>query len=974
MVQVLNVVLAFIACIHAILDWIWFEMAEYFESDTETEIEPEFNPEPSQNRVPETNLMQKQCSQIRIITLPIMWKPDQVSALPDTVLPDTVLPDTTLPDAVLIPESFYSDEGLTALPECESVGRIFQNSEIEPESNPEPSQNRVPETNLMQKQCSQIRIILPLPIMWKPDQVSALPDSMSKLSMDENTEILSTVDQFPATTTVTEEYLRNLENDHQYLKNQIGIFQQSFQNFSAVVQDFEEMIQGKERLEEEVKFLKETVAEYESDKRNSHPQEKPDFDEMQLLKNDNSKLKSDLETSAAALSLKMEEIEQMTVTTYELNQKFKKTTLENDELIFKLATSRNMGPTFQSDFQKIGSKLTKEIAELRDQLTRKQNILDEREATLDQKVEELHKLQAELKLAQQKNLALTSLNGQLETELAELQSTTQVIQAEFRRMSVESDSTFLSAEEVRKLADERQVANDLLRSNLTQLKTELTALESQIGELKKEKAVQLGNASYESVSRRFQPLEKPDSNEIQLLKDDNSKLKSDLETSATELSLKLVEIQRLTAVTKELNQKLKKKMLKNDELILKLATLRSTASTSQDDFHKIETKLTKEITELKDLLTSQQKISEEKETILESTIQDNKVAGRKVKEIHKLELEQAQQKNLALTSLNEQLQTEFNEMKRRTEVIEAELRHVSEARDAAYVFVEKATKLAEGSAQLADKRKVENDLLVSNITQLKAELTASESQIDELKKQKADQLNASTEFQLRNELANLKADTTHLQNETLSELERIKDKNSVLNANLTSVKESLAEESAKTNELITRNLELASENSMLKSLNNDDLKKEAENCRMELDRMKQSVILGVPKFLLVLSSKQKTTKLAEEQVEALSEALAALQEAVVHTEDAAKATKTEQESISSQHATKTKTTPKTRTLIGKLLAKRKIEKLEQSEDGFANLLEITGLQMVERANDLQDQANIIKAKGKALKKQAKTRK
>jgi hypothetical protein len=55
--------------------------------------------------------------------------------------------------------------------------------------------------------------------------------------------------------------MRNLENDHQYFKNQIGIFQQMYQNLSAVVQGFEEVVQENEMLKEVVKSLKETVAE-----------------------------------------------------------------------------------------------------------------------------------------------------------------------------------------------------------------------------------------------------------------------------------------------------------------------------------------------------------------------------------------------------------------------------------------------------------------------------------------------------------------------------------------------------------------------------------------------------------------------------------------------------------------------------------------------------------------------------------------
>ncbi|EFX66531.1 hypothetical protein DAPPUDRAFT_332111 [Daphnia pulex] len=312
MVQVLEVVLAFIACIHAILDWIWFEMAEYFESLTETEIEPVgSNEEPSQNRVPATNLMQEQTGQTRIILpLPnIMWKPDQVSALPDTVLPDTTLPDT-----VLIPESFYSEEGLTALPECESDGRKFQPQNEE-----------------------------------KPD------------SSDET---------------------------------------------------------------------------------------------IKKIKDENSKLKIDLETSATELSLKCVEIQRLTAVTNELNQKLQKTMLKNDELIIKLASSRNMASTIQDDFHKIESRLTKELTELKVQVVIQQKLLEEKQMNLesitqdkkmaDQKVEDIHK--------QDFNLFLT--------DLTEMKRTTEQLKADNQRISEARDAAILSAEETRILAEERQLKKE----------------------------------------------------------------------------------------------------------------------------------------------------------------------------------------------------------------------------------------------------------------------------------------------------------------------------------------------------------------------------------------------------------------------------------------------------------------------------------------------------------------------------------
>jgi hypothetical protein len=65
----------------------------------------------------------------------------------------------------------------------------------------------------------------------------------------------------------------------------------------------------------------------------------------------------------------------------------------------------------------------------------------------------------------------------------------------------------------------------------------------------------------------------------------------------------LEEIKRLTARTNELNEKFTETSLKNDELILKLATSPDMASTSKDNSRMIKSKPT-ELTELKDQLSS----------------------------------------------------------------------------------------------------------------------------------------------------------------------------------------------------------------------------------------------------------------------------------------------------------------------------------------------------------------------------------
>ncbi len=108
-----------------------------------------------------------------------------------------------------------------------------------------------------------------------------------------------------------------------------------------------------------------------------------------------------------------------------------------------------------------------------------------------------------------------------------------------------------------------------------------------------------------------------------------------------------MEIQRLTAVTNELNHKLQKTSLKNDEMIMKLATSRNMESTSQTDFHKMESNLTKDLTELKIQLVIQQKLLEEKEVTLELMLQEKKITDHMLEENHKQEL------NFFLTELTE---------------------------------------------------------------------------------------------------------------------------------------------------------------------------------------------------------------------------------------------------------------------------------------------------------------------------------
>jgi hypothetical protein len=87
----------------------------------------------------------------------------------------------------------------------------------------------------------------------------------------------------------------------------------------------DEIVEVKERLQDEVKCLKETGAQYESDSRN---QEKLDSDELTQLRDENSKLKTNLELSDRTVSLQSDEIQNLMDTTNDLNNKLKETLLQ----------------------------------------------------------------------------------------------------------------------------------------------------------------------------------------------------------------------------------------------------------------------------------------------------------------------------------------------------------------------------------------------------------------------------------------------------------------------------------------------------------------------------------------------------------------------------------------------------------------------------------------------------------------------
>jgi chromosome segregation ATPase len=249
----------------------------------------------------------------------------------------------------------------------------------------------------------------------------------------------------------------------------------------------------------------------------------------------------------------------------------------------------------------------------------------------------------------------------------------------------------------------------------------------------------------------------------------------------------------------------------------------------------------------------------------------------------------------------------------------------------------------------------------SRIDQLQAENRKLKSELESIRHEKESTWK-STEAQYLQEIQDLKA-KIQIQNEMLSskmmsELDRVKGENDILNANLDSLKDSLAEKLIDIDELKSQVLE--AENQMsLTELRNDDLKKsitDSLQANQELIADRDNAILTA----------LNSAKLADEKVAALSEALSTLQEAATRSKEATSYENT------AEHLLKDGPTKTKGNRIGKWHVKHgfKTPKNHQESEQI-KLMENTGLWMVESAQNLHEQAINVKVKGKQLKKEAK---
>jgi uncharacterized phage infection (PIP) family protein YhgE len=195
------------------------------------------------------------------------------------------------------------------------------------------------------------------------------------------------------------------------------------------------MVQEKETLQEEVKCLKETLAECESDSRKCQlpkPEKPDDYDErLKPLRYENSRLKTELKMSASAVSFPSEEIHELMATTNQLTKKLRKMSLENDDLTLKLAASPNIkkNQENQPDDSDELTQLRDENSKLKTQFemsSRKvcfqSDEIQELTATINELNKKLWKMSLKndkliLKLAASRDIASTNIDEFHKTEL-----------------------------------------------------------------------------------------------------------------------------------------------------------------------------------------------------------------------------------------------------------------------------------------------------------------------------------------------------------------------------------------------------------------------------------------------------------------------------------------------------------------------------------------------------------------------------
>ena len=278
------------------------------------------------------------------------------------------------------------------------------------------------------------------------------------------------------------------------------------------------------------------------------------------------------------------------------------------------------------------------------------------------------------------------------------------------------------------------------------------------------------------------------------------------------------------------------------------------------------------------------------------------------------------------------------------------------------------------------KELILNRDLQSNLAQLKEKLSSCEFAVDEIKNEQSVLREKASMWQSNESqhLQELKA-TIQTQNEMLSskmsELDLAKEENNLLMSDLNSLKYEIAEKLIEMNELSSKLSEQENQ-TLISEFNNDDLKKKIKDSHKIIQNLQTvNQELRDDREAAILSARlsaQNAEKLPDDQVDALSKTVSALQEAVNHVIYAATSENTTEDLQKTgpkveQAAPASKATGIERWLIKHRLKTHKT----QQESELIKLRESKGEVMIETSKKLKEQAKYLKEKGKALKKEAK---
>ena len=273
-----------------------------------------------------------------------------------------------------------------------------------------------------------------------------------------------------------------------------------------------------------------------------------------------------------------------------------------------------------------------------------------------------------------------------------------------------------------------------------------------------------------------------------------------------------------------------------------------------------------------------------------------------------------------------------------------------------------------------------NQDLLSNLAQLKEKLSSCEFAVDEIKNEQSVLREKASMWQSNESqhLQDLKA-TIQTQNEMLSskmsELDLAKEENNRLMSDLHSLKYNFAEQLIVMNELASKLSEQENQ-TVMSEFNSDDLKKKIKDSNkiiqnlqtvnQELRDDREAAILSARK------SAQHAEKLPDDTVDELSEAVFALEEAVIHVIYAATSENTTEDLRKTGPKVEQAAPASKATGIEKWLIKQRLKTHKtQQESELIKLRESKGEVMIKTSKKLREQAKYLKEKGKALKKEAK---